>query len=391
MSREAALSPSRRTVLRSGAAALALGVAGNSVVGTARASETDAKVAFIYDDSPDEDVTKALPVHREYDAPACSAAIAGAVGEKEDRMTPDQLRMLESEGWEIMSHTVNHRALDEVEVTRDVAPDDEKLYVGSTVHAWDPGEIRITDGDKSAVAKAVENGEDDRGTYIVLDGPVGESFDADDGVYERYTDEILRYELGHSKEILEGYGLTVTSVIYPYMRYEGRGRELAPEYYEAVGNANYGGINPTDEVEPYRLNRAYFREDEMTEERLDEWLDAVADGDKLGLLGGHTPHPELTSDRIALALEGAQERGIEVCTLREALRSYGVIEASQSVTPTASERESITERTTTPPTRTATSTPTARPTTPAGDGSGGLLQLPGFVEQLLRSVRRLFG
>lgn len=87
-------------------------------------------IVFIYDDSPVEDYTKAFPIHQEFDAPACTAAIAGTVG-NENYLSRRQLHELEAAGWGITPHTVNHCALDAEKVTRDVASDDEHLYVES--------------------------------------------------------------------------------------------------------------------------------------------------------------------------------------------------------------------------------------------------------------------
>ena len=74
----------------------------------------------IYDDRPIEDYTKTFPVHREFDAPARTVAITDEAG-TEGFLSPAQLCELKDAGWKIMAYTVDHCALDEVGVTRNVA------------------------------------------------------------------------------------------------------------------------------------------------------------------------------------------------------------------------------------------------------------------------------
>lgn len=296
---------------------------------------------FIYDDGPIEDYTKTFPIHREFDAPACVAAIANAVG-TDGYLSADQLRDLEGAGWEILSHTVNHCALDEVTVTRDVAPRDERVYVENAVHGRLPNPILISDGESSITASVDGKGEDDRGEYLELDGAVGAAFDADDGVTERYTDEVLRYELGASKELLTDLGLSVSNFVCPYYRYGDRAEELASDYYVSTANGHYGGINEIGDITLDELNRTYFRTSRRSLDGVGKWLDKVAEGDHLGLLGGHSYYDTLPAERIRETLRMTRERNIEIKTLREALSDLG------AVTPSTTETASTPTRSETP-------------------------------------------
>ena len=345
---------------------------------------------FIYDDGPVEDYTKALPIHREFDAPACSAAIANAVG-TEGSMSADQLRKLESAGWEIMSHTVNHAALDEVAVTRDVAPDDDRVYVKNAVHGRVPNPIRLSNGETSATAHVVGNGEDDDGEYLELDDAVGAAFDADSGVTERYTDEVLRYELGASKEMLSELDLSVSNFVCPYYRYGDRAEELAPEYYVATANGYYGGINEVGDIALDGMNRTYFRTSRRSLDEVGEWLDTVAEGDHLGLLGGHTYYDTLPAERIRETLRMTRERGIEIKTLREALSDLGVATPSATETPSPTTSASPAPETSThseTPSSPAAETvdPRSESPSPAADGSG---RTDASIPSLRTLVRRL--
>ena len=297
---------------------------GPRLVARASAAKSNGTVVFIYDDSPIQDYTKTFPVHEEFDAPACVAAISSAIGTS-GNLSAAQLRELEDAGWEIMSHTVNHRALDEVIVTRDIAPTDERIYVKSAIHAREPGPIRISDGESSATVRVVGGGKDTYGVYLKLDGAVGKGFNAADGVTERYTDEVMRYELGASKRALTDLGVSVSNFVAPYYRYGRRARELAPEYYTAVANGYYGGINRVDRINLSAMNRTYFRTSYRTVEEVGEWLDEVAEGGHLGLLGGHSHYDTLPAERIRATIRMARERDLQIKTLRQALWDLGVV------------------------------------------------------------------
>ena len=315
---------SRRNFLR-GVGAVTLGaMVGPRLVQQASAARSNGTVVFIYDDGPIEDYTKTYQVHQEFDAPACTAAISGAVGAS-GRLSAAQLHELEDAGWEIMSHTVNHRALDEVTVTRDVAPGDERIYVRSAIHGRAPGPILVSDGESSATVRVTGNGKDARGQYLELDGAVGRRFTAADGVTERYTDEVIRHELGGSKRALTDLGLSVSNFVVPYYRYGRRTRELAPQYYTAVANGYYGGINPVDRINLAGMNRTYFRTSYRTLDEVGEWLDQVAEGGHLGLLGGHSNYDTLPAQRIRDTLRMARERNLQIKTLRQALWDLGVV------------------------------------------------------------------
>ena len=371
----------RRSFMRSTGAAVLGAAVGPRFVGRASANGAGGTVVFIYDDGPVEDYTKTFPVHREFDAPACTAAITGKVG-TEGFLSPAQLRELEAAGWEIMSHTVNHCALDEVKVTRDVAATDGRIYVESNLHGELPNPVRVSDGESSATVRVTGKGEDAEGEYLELDAAVGTDFDADDGVTERYTDEVMRYELRASKEALTDLGLSVSNFVAPYYRYGDRARELTPDYYTATANGYYGGINEVGDIALDAMNRTYFRTSYRTLEEVGEWLDTVAEGDHLGLLGGHSYYDTLPEERIRETLRMTRERGIQIKTLRGALSDLGVATPTPTATATPAPTRSPT------PTATATPTPTPRSETPARETHepGGR----GLVSRFVRLVRWLF-
>ena len=126
-------------------------------------------------------------------------------------------------------------------VTRDVAPDDGRIYVESDIHGKLPNPVRVPDGELSTTVRVTGKGTDDRGEYLELDGTVGTSFDTDAGVTERYTDEVIQYELGASKRALTDLGLSVSNFVAPYCRYGRRARTRSPVLHRATANGYYGG------------------------------------------------------------------------------------------------------------------------------------------------------
>ncbi|GAA0225587.1 hypothetical protein GCM10009000_045620 [Halobacterium noricense] len=300
------------------------------VVGTSAAQSANGKLVFTYDDGPVKDYTHAYQrAHREEGVPGCAAVPSASVG-TERRLSAEQLRTLEADGWEIMSHSVHHRALGAMSVTEDVAPDDRKLYVESNLHGELEGDqLVVDDGSQSATVTVAGKGSDENGEFLTLDSAVGKSFAASDGVTERYTDEVIRTSLGESRTQLEEYGVTVTNMVMPYGAYGPRTRELAGEYYTAVANGGLaiggrGQLHRPKDVTLPHLSRAMFRKGKMTETELGAFLDGVADNNALGILGGHSWHERLPPSRIRTAIRMAKDRNIDIVTLRDAISSFGL-------------------------------------------------------------------
>jgi peptidoglycan/xylan/chitin deacetylase (PgdA/CDA1 family) len=353
----------RRGCIRSiGAGALAAG--GLSVSGTAAAQESNGKMVFVYDDGYVEDYTQTFTIHQQFDAPACTAIPSDALGRSEAFLSEAQLHEMADAGWEVMSHATSHEALGSVTVTEPVEAGDTRVYVDSTVLGRTPNDAEILQGDTRVVREITGDGEDDTGGYLTLDSAVDESFSAGE-TRVRFTEEVVRRVLKESKDSLEQRGFDVTNFVYPYGRYDQRTESLVKEYYNAVANAHPGGLNTAAALNPYDLRREYFHTGTMSEQQLAEYMDRVASRNTLGLLGGHIRNPELTGERVQLAIEMAQERNLEIVTLQEALEDYGVYEPT--ATPTSS------------PTRTArpeqsgpggTPASPATPTPKRGEGGG---------------------
>ena len=328
----------RRTVLQGvGAGAVALTAHTVSTSPTVSAENNQPNMlVLIYDDSPREDYTKAFPVHDEYDVPGCVAVCPGLMGTDSRWMHPGHLEELHDAGWEVMSHTLEHRPLGEIPVRGDIEEGDTEIHVQSNLHGNHPGdEIVILDNGSETTATVVGRDSEGDNDFLILDDPIDESFAAGDGftTWVRYSEEFTREILEGSKAQIEDWGFgPVNAYVHTYNRYDGLVSELVEEYYEAVPNRRRNGHNPTFEPNPFDLGRENFENDKLEDEYIEEFLDVIANEPEFGILYGHTNLNSFTAERIEFVIREAQERDIEIVTLTTALTELDVLDNGNGVT-----------------------------------------------------------
>lgn len=159
--------PNRRAFLAATAAgATGIGLRRVALGGSAARQSAAGLLVFAYDDGPAEDYTQAYErAHQPEGVPGCSGVPSARVGDDGGGrwLSHDRIREMASDGWEIMSHSVIHRALAPIPLRQDAAPGDTKLYAKYDFHGKQPGDtIEITDGSTSEVATVAGRGEDDR-------------------------------------------------------------------------------------------------------------------------------------------------------------------------------------------------------------------------------------
>lgn len=283
-------------------------------------------VVFVYDDGPMEDYTQALPVHREFDAPATTGIVSEWIG-REDYMDAgcmdvEHLEELVDAGWEIASHTTEHTAVGSFELVEDAGPEDDHVYPEEIRHGYHRGKaLEVTNGDRTVHRIVADYGSDGVGKYIEFDEPLGEPFAAGETVV-RYPEDQMHASLGESKRELERLGFEVDTLLAPYDNFDDYSREFVGEYYDGVANAEHGSrINDRDGFDPYRTCRDYFIEF-TSRESVRRDLDEIAKRGALGVFGAHAFKDEVSKERIRETLEWIDERGIEVLTLREAIARF---------------------------------------------------------------------
>ncbi|WP_255169878.1 polysaccharide deacetylase family protein [Natrononativus amylolyticus] len=288
----------------------------------------DGMVVFVYDDSPIEDYTSTYPIHQEYDVPGCVAACPGLMAASDEFMDPDQLTEMYEDGWEVMSHTIDHRALGHTPLERDAESGDDRLYVGSNLHGDHPGDpLVVLDGDREIEATVAGQGVDGDDHYVELESGLEESIEATDETVVRYTEEFTREILEESKAMIEEWGVPVTGFVYTYDRYHGIVEELVPEYYETTPNyRSHDGINPLDAIDPFQLYRRYIETDWATTDEIEQFMATTAEEGHLGIVSGHSQFETLPADRIEFTIEAALEHDLRIVTLQEALEELGHLE-----------------------------------------------------------------
>lgn len=324
----------RRSFLRSIASgAVAAGSALLPGSTLAQANTDDKSVNYLvitYDDGPIEDYELTFPVHQDYDVPGCVAACPGRL-DSDDSLNRDQLRAMYDAGWEVMSHTIDHRAIGEVQLTGDVAEGDTEIAVQSNVHGQYEGDpLALFDDNNETEATVVDRGESGDEQYLRLKEPIDVALSAANGGHVRYTRAFTREILSESKAQLEEIvgEDQVTGFVYPYERHDGLAAEVVPEYYEATPRAFMGnGLNATRESDPFSISREYYEEDRMDEDEIARFLDRVVTEPVFGILASHSQYDTLTEERIKTTIKMALERDIEIVTLQEALDTFDIVEA----------------------------------------------------------------
>lgn len=295
--------------------------------GTVSGSDTDRDMlVIIYDDGHVEDYTEALPIHQAYDAPACVAACPGLIGSSDAWLTRDQLDALYDNGWEVMSHTIEHRALGEIPIESDVREGDTRVQVQSHRHGQFAGDpLLLFDDDTSVTVTVAGNETEDGAEYLLLEEPTEDDVLVDQDAWVRYTDEFTRHILEESRDQLESWGYPVTGYVHPYNRYDGYVSEVLPEYYDAVPNAGRApSLIGTTAVDPFEIGRDTFETDRMSDDEIGSFLDRIVEDDVFGVLYGHTGYETMPPERIEHTLETADGRDVDVVTLQEALVEVGV-------------------------------------------------------------------
>lgn len=277
-------------------------------------------VAFIYDDGPIEDYTKAFPVHQQFKAPATVGITSNWVG-RENYMGVRHLEKLVDAGWEICSHTTDHLPIASFKIQEDIEADDREIDPTEIRHGHHEGKkVELTDGDHSVIRTVEGLGGETEDRHVVLTEAVGKPFKAGETVI-RYPRETMHETLFESKRKLEKYGFEVNTLLAPYDRFNEWSMEFAPEYYIGVANANYETrINP-EGFNPFETQRYYFIEN-ANRSIVESDLDEIADRGAFGVFGAHTVKDEVTQELIWETLEWVDEREIEVMTLRDGFAHF---------------------------------------------------------------------
>ncbi|ADJ17247.1 polysaccharide deacetylase family protein [Halalkalicoccus jeotgali] len=278
-------------------------------------------IVFVYDDGAMEDYTQALPAHKAFDAPATTGIVSEWVGTS-GYMDTEELDELVEAGWEIASHTKEHRPLASFPLTEDTNHSDTIVSAEGYRHGHHEGEtVEITDGETKVLREIAGLAGEPGERRVKLTEPVDEHFHAGETEIH-YPAAVMHEAVDDSKKALEEMGYDVSTILAPYDVYSGYSNLFVKEQYDGVANAEHGSrINHPDEYDPYETQRDYFIE--FTDKKsVKHDLDKIADDALLGVVGAHSFKDEVNEESIQEMLEWVEERDIETMTLREAIETY---------------------------------------------------------------------
>ncbi len=258
-----------------------------------------AMLTYSFDDGHISVYDVAYPILQEYGQVGTANIVTNSILEHwPSKMTIDQLAELESNGWEITSHSKAHPHFSQIPLTYD----DEILFTNWSKLPDKNFTYQSTDYTYKELKLVVENGEPLKRVYSVSrveEVPGSFYFDAttktlyvhtsnsdDPTNYEIRSDSVER-ELAMSKEDLINMGFDVNSFIVPYSDWHEGMPEIAAKYYDSVGAGYHDGyLNdiPPDNV--YWLARRPVLND-ITVDEVKSWIQEAIDEDKWLILMFH--------------------------------------------------------------------------------------------------------
>lgn len=284
------------------------------------------RLVLVFDDGYAEDYTDVWPVLREADAPACFAIVPDWLGEP-GHMNATQLAELVDGGCEVAAHGRVHRFLQAHRLSQDVAPGDRRLHLdGGHVFPGDdhgvvPGDrYELRDTTNHERRELTEKGETGEGAYIEAAEPIEEGFRAGEAVV-RPCEGVLRDEVAGAGEDLREMGFEPRTFVLPYDAGDVRAWSAVERRYDALANAAVRSLPNPPGTPLTSLRRHYLETTRLARREIAEYLDAIAQGDALGVLAGHSAWESVPAERVAWVLDAAAERDIEVTTFREILEA----------------------------------------------------------------------
>ncbi|WP_459193564.1 polysaccharide deacetylase family protein [Halosimplex sp. J119] len=297
---------------------------------------SDCRLALTFDDGYATDYEEVYPVLADRDAPASLAIVADWLG-NEGHLTVDRLRELADEGWEVVAHGRRHRYMQPHHLAADASAGDDRLVLDSdhvfpdADHGLYPEDtFEVTDGERTETVTLAEKGRvgdgaadrdgvDASDPFVRFEASLGSGFDAAEAVF-RPTREQIRDEIEGSKRDLQELGFEVTTFALPYDAADARVWRVVADHFDALADAAVRSLPNPPGASPLDLRRYYLETDAMRLAEIEAYLDGVAERGGLGILAGHSAWDTVPPERVAAVVDAAHERGIEVTTVREAVR-----------------------------------------------------------------------
>ena len=250
-----------------------------------------------------------------HDTPACLVANSGFIGTS-GRPTPEDLRTLQSDGWEIMNHGKYHAGLPAYHTT--VAPvtgeSTISVWIGSSMRT--EYQYRLATATGFEIVQPIDIGEADasNNSIITLDKPLIGPFGTTPSLLE-LTDEALDEEINGSLDLLLSWGLDVKHHVFPYHYWYSRTVNKVKERHLSSRLNNHLLTNATPPPDWYSLSGRLdgtFSEDDIV-----SLIDTLYDEDSLGIFYGHDFNYGVGS-RLDNLVTYAIKKGVRIVTRDQA-------------------------------------------------------------------------
>lgn len=276
-------------------------------------------LVLVFDDGTVADRETVLPVLAAADVPAVFAVVPTWLG-ADGHLDAEDVRMLDEAGHEIAAHGRRHRYLQGHGLARDAAAGDDRLSLeGGHVfpgeaHGVLAGDAReVVAGERAERVEVADTVTVDGSAAVVLERPLDGAFAGTETVV-RPTEDTVHDEVVGVRDALRALGIDPGTFVFPYDAADVRAWTLAREHYDVVANAAVRSL-PNPPSRPLTdLRRWYLETDHLAPPDLADYLDAVAEGDGLGVLAGHAAWDTVTPERVRRVLAAARERDIRVTT-----------------------------------------------------------------------------
>ena len=291
-----------------------------------------AGLTYSFDDGHISTYSRALPVLSSYGQVGTANVVYFWIG-RSGTMSFDQIKELESEGWEICSHSLTHPRFDQIpqdkseEFLEEWIPTPQKSHTYEAAYGYQS--LPFISADNRILRNVGSIDEVDASPGSAFFDPSGSKVyihTPDDSSPENYDirADSVEMELEQSKLLLEAQGLNIQSFVVPFSKWSEERARISEAYYNSAGAA--GTFNDIPPKDPYYLRRLQI-ESYHTVEDIKEMVDTAIENDLWLILMFHGigyPEEGCTSlcwtpeqlDELAAYVSGC---GIEVVTQQEGL------------------------------------------------------------------------
>jgi len=251
-----------------------------------------AGLTYSFDDGHLATYTRALPILESHGQVGTVNVVYFWTG-RSDRVTFDQMKEMESRGWEVCSHSLTHPRFDQIPQRKSEAPlegwisSPGKSYTYEAPYGYQSLPFVLADDRMLRNVKSMDEVEATPGSAFF--DPSGSRvyihlFDHSSPEHSDIQADSVEMELEQSKLLLEAHGLNIQSFVVPFSIWNEERAQMSQTYYRSAGSA--GNFNDIPPENPYYLRRLQV-ESHHTVEEVKALVDAAVDDDSWLILMFH--------------------------------------------------------------------------------------------------------